>query len=161
MTSSVPVSGEQVMAKLTSTVPSAGTVTGRGFSPPTAQPAATPESVTVVGPAATAGTLTVALAPIGCAAPSPMANAYPSGSAPGPLVTVTTLTVPAAQTTAISSAAVSPATTVSVRGLSPCTVQLGETPASPIRWAPGLSSASVAVAAIPIGWTSTASRVNA
>jgi hypothetical protein len=75
VTSSVPVSAEHVTAKPTSTVPSAGTVTGRGFCPPTAQLAATPESSTVVAPAGTPATLTVALAPIGRAAAPPMANA--------------------------------------------------------------------------------------
>ncbi len=74
-TSREPVPAPQVTANATSTLPSAGTTTSRGFCPSTSQFAARPVSSTDVAPAVTLATLTVAAMPIGCASPSPIAKA--------------------------------------------------------------------------------------
>ena len=153
------MSDVQVIAKLVSAVPSAGTATVRGFSPVTVQLPGTSPSCTGCGPTARLESVIVALEPIGCAFPPSTATVNPPEGRLAPVVPVVMARLPVAagggsHATVRATTAVPPAVTSTVRGLAPCTWQFAAMPLRPTVCEPGAIADNVSDALAPMGRTS-------
>src|SRR6476646_9084673 len=158
VTLKAPVVAVHATANAAVTVSPAETVTVRGFCPCALQLAAKPPRRTVCWPGASASTVTLAFVPIAFGAAPSRRTVYPSGSAGAPVVAVVIVSEPVAgvQVTLNAPCVVSPAVTLTLRGLLPATVQLAATPLSSTGWLPGASPSTLAVPFAPIGWASPA-----
>jgi hypothetical protein len=149
-TVSAPVAWTHVTLKPTRTVPPETTVALSGLSPAMVQLADAPSRCTEWLPGARPPMLAVPFAPIGCASPLSMVNAYPSASWLGPLVVVPISMVPVEGGSAVHAmvkvtGATVPADTVTARGLSPSSRQFPASPASPTVCVPAVRSGSETV----------------